>query len=243
MKRVFETLSHKWPEYLLEVIVLVIGIYGAFALNNWNDTRRSKSQQAIFLSHIKSNLADDRSQLDSLLKLTNDIIQRTDVLINSYKIQELNTEIATSSAGLIAVEKNFNGYRSGMDALLNSGHLELIPTRLGLELQLYYEKSEDVTTREAMSNEYIREFYEPHIFQHYVGMFAQMDVFDIKEMYKDDTRESQVIDSNKFLSDQVLEIHIVIRNIQSKVEAELYQHLIEQNTKLQAMIQSSVDAK
>jgi len=238
MKRLYHTLSKKWPEYLLEIIVLIIGIFGAFELDSWNEDRKARKQQQIYLEHILANLQDDRTQLDSLLNFTNFLVERTGLLIESYKTQILDEKMATSTSGVIAVEKNFNGYRSGMDALLNSGHLELLPAKLSLDLQQYYENAEDVVKRETMSNGYINDFYQPYVFKRFADTFVQMDAFSIAEMYKDDTRPAVLIDSKTYLADRQLEIHIIIRNIQSKIEAELYKSLLEQNTELQNQIES-----
>ena len=238
MKRLFSTLSRKWPEYLFEVIVLIVGIYGAFVVDNWNEDRKANKEKKVYLAHILSNLEDDKSQLDSLYKHKAEVIKRTDQLIQSFKQQSVDVHLATNSLGILAVEMNFNGYRSGIDALLNSGKLDLLPDDLSLLLQQYYERSEDVTIREGMSNEYIQEFYEPHIFNHYADAFVQMEVFNIMEMYKGDTRKTLPIDAQAFLSDQLIEIHIVIRNIQSKVELEMYSDLININQNLQELIET-----
>jgi hypothetical protein len=243
VKRILQTLSQKWPEYLLEILVLIIGIYGAFELENWNTERKDNKQKSVYLTHILANLEDDRSQLDSLLVQTEDVARRTSLLIQSYKTQSLDPYLATQSAGVIAVEKNFNGFRSGMDALLNSGKLDLIPDQLSLELQQYYEKSENVVTRESMSNEYIRDFYEPHVFEKYIDSFVQMDVFNIKQMYHDDTRKSELINPDIFLSDKLLETHIIIRNIHSKLEVDLYKDLIAQNELIQHHIHAQLKSE
>ncbi len=243
MKKLTENLRQNWPTYFFEILVLIIGIYGAFALESWNEDRKDNKQKNVYLTHILANLADDRTQLDSLIVQTEDVVRRTHLLIESYQAQSVDPDLATQSSGVIAVEKHFNGFRSGMDALLNSGKLDLIPDQLSLNLQLYYEKSEDVVTREAMSNEYIRDFYEPHVFENYVDAFVQMDVFDIRQMYLNDTRKSELINPDRFLNDRLLETHIIIRNIHAKVEVELYQKLIDQNERLQQKIKAQLKTK
>lgn len=56
MKRIFQTLSKKWPELLLELIVITVGILAAYGLNNWSQRRAQKNSEMEILSEIKSNL-------------------------------------------------------------------------------------------------------------------------------------------------------------------------------------------
>lgn len=63
MKRIFSTLLEKWPEYLLEILVLIIGIYGAFALDNWNENRKLRIAERVFLMDLEQDLTIDSKQL------------------------------------------------------------------------------------------------------------------------------------------------------------------------------------
>lgn len=52
MNKILETFKRNWAEYLIEVIVIIIGILGAFALNNWNEQRKSVKTEIEFLEDI-----------------------------------------------------------------------------------------------------------------------------------------------------------------------------------------------
>ena len=62
MKRILITVKEKWPEYLIESIVIVASILGAFALDSWNETRKQRADEHTFLSNVSENLSLDSVQ-------------------------------------------------------------------------------------------------------------------------------------------------------------------------------------
>jgi len=68
MKKILETLKLKWAEYLLETIVIVIGILGAFALNNWNEDRNDRKKEYILLQQMKADFETNQQLIEEGLE-------------------------------------------------------------------------------------------------------------------------------------------------------------------------------
>ncbi|MEQ8712724.1 MAG: DUF6090 family protein [Cyclobacteriaceae bacterium] len=75
MKRLLTTLKEKWPEYLLEIIVLVVGIYGAFALDSWNEHRKNASEEQQMLRLLYDDFQNSKIQSERLIDRESEEIQ------------------------------------------------------------------------------------------------------------------------------------------------------------------------
>ena len=59
MKKILDTFRRKWAEYLLEIMVIMIGILGAFSLNTWNENLKLQREEMIMLTSFRESLLDD----------------------------------------------------------------------------------------------------------------------------------------------------------------------------------------
>ena len=82
MKTILETLKRKWSEYLLEIIVIMVGVFGAFMLNNWNDTRKTKKLEKEILLEIKHSLERDLIDINWNINVHTEMLNSQKIIIN-----------------------------------------------------------------------------------------------------------------------------------------------------------------
>jgi hypothetical protein len=130
MKRILSTLSQKWPEYLIESIVIVASILGAYALDNWNTERIETRKAHSFLAE----LADELKASEKFLNECISFHQKELAHIQSIKTKYYSSEGDSLLLKMImqfsdtAKTKRFLPPRIVLDHLMESGSLEYIPS-------------------------------------------------------------------------------------------------------------------
>lgn len=125
MKRIITTLSQKWPEYLLEILVLIIGIYGAFELENWNESRKSSQQEQLILSGLKEEFLQNLKELEHDHEY-NTISLRAAKAILDANGQSMPGRKVDSLLGHAINFATFDPRRGVIDEVISSGKLNLI---------------------------------------------------------------------------------------------------------------------
>ena len=82
MKRMLSILSQKWPEYLLEILVITIGILGAFALNKWNESENNHDAKLAFIENVTEEFESNLAQLDTVISYDTKVIDASIYLMH-----------------------------------------------------------------------------------------------------------------------------------------------------------------
>ena len=105
MKKILETLRIKWAEYLLEIIVIMIGILGAFMLNNWNEARKNTIQEKQLLKELILNLNSNIQEFNINITQQTDLIKSIDLILDHLENKKpYNDSLAFHFRELIYLE-------------------------------------------------------------------------------------------------------------------------------------------
>ena len=97
--KLIQVFKVKWAEYLLEIIVIIIGILGAFTLNRWNDQLSSKKLEVEFLR-------DNQGAFERLKE-------------NFEQNFAIEKQIAQDAEFILAAIKNKDSYSDSIAAAMN----------------------------------------------------------------------------------------------------------------------------
>ena len=84
MKKIIDLIKEKWGEYVIEILVITLGIFGAFILNDWNEKRKEKEKFLILTEQLYNSIYTDILSLESIYKSTSKQIHLIDKYLNFY---------------------------------------------------------------------------------------------------------------------------------------------------------------
>ncbi len=127
MKRILTTLSQKWPEYLLEVLVLIVGIYGAFALEEWNENNKNSRYKELMVQNIEKEFEVNSNQLNNVLNYDRQAIAACESLLGL-----INTSVIPKEFVLDSLVNNmyalwtFDPTAGAVRSAISSGQIHLL---------------------------------------------------------------------------------------------------------------------
>jgi hypothetical protein len=154
MKKVIETFRAKWAEFLLEILVIVIGILVAFALDSWNQkiaTRRQLTDSMVkLLEDLKKDSLLLHGQLEVFQNFANNAESTKELLTNHNSYEDINT-IKENHIG----QRNLDFIPDTYKSMINTGlFYEIRNQKLQNRITEYYRKlNDDVEILSRANNE------------------------------------------------------------------------------------------
>jgi len=128
---VIENKTGKYFKYAIgEIILVVIGILIALSINNWNEDRKTRATEIIFLKNIKADLELNLVSLDEFIDSRQEAIKSSKIIIdyfnnpnginfNTFNLHSINVMV------WFPFQQNDNTYQE----LINSGQLSIISNK------------------------------------------------------------------------------------------------------------------
>jgi hypothetical protein len=121
--------THDWRSALIEVLIVVVGIFIGLQVDDWNQARKNRMDEQQFLERLHENLvlAEELSsrvlqrRLDRLPRL----LDASEVLFNRANRDELTVEECTAIAWATAFNITATGLPS-VDELIGTGRMGII---------------------------------------------------------------------------------------------------------------------
>lgn len=121
--------TRKYLKYALgEVILVMIGILLALQVNNWNEKRKLRQTQSIYLKGLKQNLLDSRKELDRVIEESMVTVSALNNLVN--EVRKSDTQMSHQDIdSLLMYGMSYTKFQSRqgvIDELISSGQVSII---------------------------------------------------------------------------------------------------------------------
>ncbi len=131
MKKIFKHLKKDWYRYLLDIIVVILGIMIAFGLNNWNESNKQLALEQQYYKDILVELEEDLANIKRNRSFNNYLIPRYKLakeIISSDTNKKRTDELGRISLELM-LKSDFKKKTSIYDALSSSANLDIISNK------------------------------------------------------------------------------------------------------------------
>ena len=247
---ILQTLKRKWAEYLLEIIVITIGILGAYTLNNWNESKKERKMELKYLANMKTDLQNDLLRLEYMQGFGEKIVSSANELLSLHKEQS-DYEPKDFFRHIVNVFywDEFVPNRNTQDELVSSGNLSLIKNdSIKNRLLVLNQLNERMATlRMHMRREFELYLYDRSVLHYDLNDYMDIEHMTVATMFGVDTvstslnRERLILESSDFLSDRIVRNGLFLASANNTAMISLYNGAHDQTKKLIAVIDQELE--
>lgn len=215
MKNFIAHLRSDWYKYALEMIVITMGILGAFALNNWNEILKERQTESSFLNAINEEFKNNKEQLKQITSAHRSTMMSCDSAIALFPISDENSdeilEIILRS-GFWTVN-TFNPSQTSIESISSSGSFDVFQNQQLRYLLISWEDLvEDYLEDEKNAAYLVKDFLDPFV----INRLSMTGILKDKQLII--PSESRTLFENLVISRRGTLRNVVLKNELSEVE-------------------------
>jgi len=124
-----------FKHYLLELLVVFVGISSAFMLDNWSSSRRDQKMVNEYFESLIIDINSDITALDSSINNLEDKLISYTKMVEFLKNKSPNDSIYNYLDAILGSEQ-FNSNKSTYESLISSGNINLI-SKIELKKEIF----------------------------------------------------------------------------------------------------------
>ncbi|GAB3717237.1 hypothetical protein GCM10027592_59200 [Spirosoma flavus] len=163
--KVYDLLREKWPEYVIEILVIIFSITISFAFDEWKDGRQKRETEQTYLKGLYTDIQTDMNQLNEVMDETRQVIQRAKNL-TEFNIQrpDATYKQLTDDVRFVFKRPRFIAEDATFADLKSTGNMQVISS-LPLKKALfdYYKQYETIIRVETAELETTNAIVGPYI--------------------------------------------------------------------------------
>jgi hypothetical protein len=168
-------MEQHWAAFIIELVVVIMGVFIGLQVDNWNEMRRDRIRERIYLDSIAAELDESIDSIDESIKLTKERMALDEFLIKAAA----DPEVVRANAGRFIYAITRGGYTFSptihgytFEEIKSAGDLGIIRDgELTLDLTRFYA---DVADQSQWG--YIRAFNQSEYIRRSAGILTAQEL-------------------------------------------------------------------
>lgn len=170
MKKTIQLLRSKWREYLIELIVIIVGILLAIALNEWNANRKDRQKEKQIRQQIHEEFILNKEQLDSHVAFHQNTFNHCKKILDfcPININTVNLDSLQWYIHKIGSWKTYNPTQGTIESLTSTSSFDIISDeKLRMLLIQWKDLVNDYIELERYAVDHLDNIFKPYRAKHF----------------------------------------------------------------------------